>query len=177
MNKGRRKASTSDTTTSLSDAVSHVLHQEEQSPAGRISAATRAWYQANGTLEEKHTVGTFLRTADGKPTILIVYIDSNVLLHDFTTKREMYRDRLANIGFEVDEVQFKMSRYRKGQRPEGIIPHTQKGSVKPLPKLSNDEISEIQQQTKNLPPHLKETVSKAMISCKQRSMVDKSEKN
>ena len=70
-----------------------------------------------------------------------------------------------------------MSRYRKGQRPEGIIPHTQKGSVKPLPKLSNDEISEIQQQTKNLPPHLKETVSKAMISCKQRSMVDKSEKN
>lgn len=173
MSRGYREPSKSDATTSLSSVIASIVQQEESSLAGKTSAATRAWYQANGTLEHDHTVGIFLRNTEGEPSALIVYIDSNALLHDFTTKREMYRDRLTNIGFDVDEVQFKLSRYRKGQRPEGIIPEKQKEDIPPLPELTPEELSSIEQQTESLPPHLKEAVLEAMISFKRRSLVDK----
>lgn len=131
--------------------------------------AAAAWFRANGDLEHRHTAGVFLKeSADGRtPPILIVYIDSSSMLADFTTNKDLYAIRLAHAGFEVSDVQFKLSRNARTAIPTEA-PDTKRKVLEPLPELTDGELRAIEEQTADLPEAVRDSVKDAMISSLRR---------
>lgn len=77
--------------------------------------ANRAWYSANGAFEHRHTCGVFLKQDDNqqKPPVLYVYLDNNAIMQDFTTNKDIYLIRLHHAGFELSDIQFRLSKTQK----------------------------------------------------------------
>lgn len=91
--------------------------------------ANRAWFSANGKFEQKHTCGVFLKQLDDlrKAPVLYVYLDNNAIMQDFTTNKDIYLIRLHHAGFELSDIQFKLSKTKKKQS-DGVGPKAD-GSV------------------------------------------------
>lgn len=127
--------------------------------------AARAWYAANGDLEHRHTCGVFLKEGvrKGESPTLFVYIDSSSMLQDFTTNRDIYLIRLAHNGFDVADIQFRLSKTRKKSSSARVAgaPRPQP-SHEELPPLDPDRMAEIERQTGDLPESLRKAVSEAM---------------
>lgn len=142
--------------------------------------ASRAWWRANGDFEHRHTCGVYLKDMsdlDRAPE-LYVYIDSNAVLQDFTTNREIYLARLENIGFEVSDVQFRLSKY---SRRKTKADKTESQSISSLisaklPEPTYDELREVKQACSKLPDGLRERVESAMLSSILRQKVKDAEK-
>ena len=153
---------------SLGDLLTDISHGFDHEQADASRQATRVWLEVNGDIERKHTMATFLSDDGGKRT-LVVYIDSSALIQDFTTNRLLYLGRLANGGLQVDEVCFKLSRYRH-DRKEGLDEdQDQETPFEELPEISNKMQKEIEDETSQLPPKLRAAVSEAFVSSVRRS--------
>ena len=162
-------ATNSDGPETMRSMFDDLLSHELSAGASCAMSAGRAWHQANGDFEHRHTCGVFLKdmSEQGLEPILFVYIDSNVIMQDFTTNREVYLLRLRNIGFAVSDVQFRLSKYKRPRAAE-------KGAASPaatkpaLPEATAAEIAWAQGATAKLPDGLREKVCKAMISSARR---------
>lgn len=155
-----------------------------------VNLSTRAgyiWNQVNGVKERKHTKGVFVNTNTKNPApILIVYIDSNALMQDFCSYKEVYLVRLAQGGLNVSDIQFKLSRYRHGtpddrqnsaanklsqsSLPQNTILQSIKDKVRPhltfeeIEKTFSKEFCEAaRKQTLTLPESLRDKAYKAIL--------------
>ena len=123
--------------------------------------AGRAWWQANGDLERRHTMGIYVKELKTKAPVLHVYIDTSSLLQDFTTNKELYLARLANRGFEVSDIKFHLSRKKRTSAPRPAA-QMKDPAPEPLAALDPACAQEIDDACKELPESLRATVSKAL---------------
>jgi len=125
--------------------------------------AMRAWHDANGDIEHRHTVGVYLKedVRQGLDPVLYVYVDSNVIMQEFNTKRPIYLARLASAGLAVSGLEFRLSRTRRDVRTasgtKAECPSRQ------LPKLSAEETAQIEEMAQAVPEQLRQSVLEAMI--------------
>ena len=108
--------------------------------AGRLNVtqlAARAWFSVAGNLERTHTMGLFVNEKpDAALPELIVYVDSNAIAQDLMVNREIYVARLEHVGFEVSDVQFRLSRKA---RPRGE--EKPQSAPEELPELTAEEMA------------------------------------
>lgn len=123
--------------------------------------AGRAWWQANGDLERRHTQGLYVKELKTKAPVLHVYIDTSSLLQDFTTNKELYLARLANRGFEVSDIKFHLSRKKRSAEPRPAA-QPEDPAPAPLAQLDPACAQEIDDACRELPERLRATVSKAL---------------
>ena len=149
---------------SLSELMKQVNPSPQQANLDEQSRASIAWAQANGDKEARHSTGVWLKAPTQKedyPT-LIVYIDSSVMLADFQTNHEIYAMRLQRIGFPVEKVEFRLSKYKKkqdSQRKTSEIP-----AQKPLVELSEEQLQALDDELQTIAsPVLREKARKASI--------------
>lgn len=155
-----------------STEVSHLLEQvlgtSVFSRANQLKRATQAWNEANGDRERAHTKAVFLAPprAHGCTPRLVVYVDSNVLLADFKTNTELYLARLANWGFEVSHIDFRLSRAagRASAETEFFRENKSVYSDKSASKPTSSELAYVEEATSEVPPELKEQVQQAMLA-------------
>ncbi|MDY4522642.1 MAG: hypothetical protein SPD80_03495 [Atopobium sp.] len=133
--------------------------------------AYRAWFGANGKFEQTHTCGIFLKdmAAQNRLPILYVYIDNPGILQDFTTNKEIYLVRLAHFGFEVSDIQFKLSRYPKRHKADDSE-KKQLSPEGPLQEVTQEQKNKANELTKHLSEPLKTKVYDAIISSMRRQM-------
>ncbi|HIU23593.1 hypothetical protein [Olsenella sp. Marseille-QA0557] len=165
---------------SIASVLGSYLDNELAQNINVTQNASRAWWRANGDFEHRHTCGVYLKDLsdlDRAPE-LYVYIDSNAVLQDFTTNREIYLARLENIGFIVSDVQFRLSKYaghRSKQKQIEIQSASSPVSAK-LPEPTSEEVHEVQQACSELPDGLRERVESAMLNSilrqKEKDTVD-----
>lgn len=153
---------------SIASVLGSYLDNEFAQNLNVTQSASRAWWRANGDFEHRHTCGVYLKDMsdlDRAPE-LYVYIDSNAVLQDFTTNREIYLARLENIGFVVSDVQFRLSKYsRRKSKQTTVEPHSKSPATSgKLPKPTAEEILEVQQACSELPDGLRERVESAMLN-------------
>jgi hypothetical protein len=155
---------------SLGDLLTDISRSFDHEQADASRKATRIWLEVNGDIERKHTMATFLSEDGGKKT-LVVYIDSSALIQNFSTNRLLYLGRLANGGLEVDDIRFKLSRYRHDQKNDGLADQEENKETPfdELPEISNKMKEEIKAETSQLPPKLRAAVSEAFVSSVRRS--------
>ena len=173
----------------MADELSAERARREASPAGlsgilsamfdeRADASwrvTRAWHAVNGDIERAHTTGTFVRDprrGESGP-VLVVYVDSRSRATDFSANSEVYLARLANSGLAFSKVEFRLSKYARDRGTEVLSPLRppvtpdprvtggRSGDKAPVP-LSRAEVAEIERACSELPPTLRESVSRAM---------------
>lgn len=150
----------------MGEGVSHGLSNTQR--------ATKCWYEANGKKEERHTCGVWLKEPTGGETLptLVVYIDSNVIMQDFVTNHEIYKLRLERVGLHVKEVQFRLSKWKKGEGPGsvskmGIVPEKEDPPTPPR-ELTEEEIQQIDSALETIKSdNLRRIIRQTMISSKQ----------
>lgn len=107
----------------IPNTSSHTRLTEAQS-------AQNAWYKIAGKAERMHTTGIFVFTHEtNELPKLGVYIDASPMLADFQIQKETYMERLEMVGFPVQDIVFRLSRYPK-QNPDNTA------KERPLPDLS-----------------------------------------
>lgn len=156
--------------TNLSSLIDGVIGNGYSNGLSETQKATKAWYQANGKKEETHTCGVWLMEANkaGELPTLVVYIDTNVMMQDFTTNKDIYKMRLERMGLKVADIQFRLSKWKKGEGPGSTKKSTEKEEKKPFEELSPDEIREIDEEVSVIKSDtLRQTIREAMISSKQ----------
>lgn len=136
--------------------------------------AAAAWYRANGDRERAHTMGVFLRAArvPGAAPILGVYVDSHAMATDFGVNKDLYLGRLANIGFAVSGIEFRVSRAPRRKREQTATHVSQAPAV--LPELTPEEQTHVHELVALAPPALQESVSKAVTNSLKREKWEKS---
>lgn len=139
---------------------------------GRLSQnqlAARAWYGCNGDVERKHCTGVFLRKAraEGMPPVLGVYVDSHARLTDFGANKEIYLARLANYGFMVSDIQFRLSREPRKRAKRDVADAPK--ATPPLPELTPSEQAHVDDLVRDLPDGLKKSVSRAVSMSMRRN--------
>lgn len=159
--RAQRAERARDAASSAGDVLRRYLGGEFGGHLSDAQRAAAAWYGCNGVVERKHTTGVYLRqgrSAGGDP-VLGVYVDSSSRLTDFTARREIYLARLANFGYAVSGVEFRLSKRRfvsdRERREEPCAP-------KPLPRLTPAEEARVQDLVADVPEPLKESVSRAV---------------
>lgn len=170
-NRGERHGSQD-----ISSLMNGLLGDSLTSNLSDTQRAIRAWFSSNGKKEETHTCGVWLKEASGKETLpsLVVYIDSNVIMQDFSTNKEIYKFRLEKAGFPVADVQFRLSKWKKEQRKPTLREEDEKIRVK---QLSEEENSEIIAMTSGIESEeLRKSVYEAMVSSKQWENAKKTNK-
>ncbi len=129
--------------------------------AGRLNdtqRAARAWFSVAGKLEREHTMGLFVHELAGRAPELIVYVDSNAIAQDLMTNRDLYVARMEYAGYEVSDVQFKLSRRRRERRgQEEEQPEEQ------LPELDAEEMAQVDTLVPASGDSLDEAIRTAMI--------------
>ena len=154
--------------TEVSHLLEQVLGANVFSRASQLKRAIQAWNEANGDRERAHTKAVFLappRTHGCAPR-LIVYVDSNVLLVDFKTNTELYLARLANWGFEVSQIDFRLSRVAGKSSMETHFSRENKSvySAKSALQPSPSELAYVDEMTAEVSLELKEKVQQAMLA-------------
>ena len=159
--RARRAADSLDGVSSAGDTLRHYLSGEFGGNLSEAQRAAAAWYGCNGNVERKHTTGVYLRAGRGKGSapVLGVYVDSSSRLTDFTAQREIYLSRLANYGFAVSGIEFRLSKQRYVKAQPG---QERKEERAPLPELSPQEAAEVQDLVADVPEPLKTSVSRAV---------------
>ena len=155
----------------LNDLLDHDLSRG----VSAARTAGRLWHRANGDFERRHTCGVFLKdlSAQGEDPLLIVYIDSNAVMQDFTTNREIYRLRLANQGFNVSDVQFRLSKYGHGSPSVTGSVMVGKEARCDLPKPTAEQVATAREACANLPESIRGRACEAMISSMRRQKAKK----
>ena len=155
---------------SVGDVLGGLKSQVEPKGASLSQRAYDAWMQANGDVERRHTVGTYLRQEDGELPTLVIYIDSRAMMQDFMTNHLLYLDRLAMFGMRLKAVEFRLSKYR---RETAATPEPEEQpEAEELPPATPQEIAMAREMTQDLPPALREAASEAVISSIRRSHVE-----
>lgn len=154
-----------DSVTRIDALISEVMSEKI---APRLSAnqrAAAAWFGSNGDRERSHTTRVFLRAprVEAADPVICVYVDSHAYLTDLTTNRDLYLARLANWGFYVSGIEFAVdrdaTRHRAHRAPKSAE-QTEKKGEPPSPEL----LAKVEEMVKDVPPSLKETISKAIIA-------------
>ena len=149
--------------TPVGDVFSSLIGSLDRGGAVRSTwSAGRAWYAVNGDIERAHTTGVFVRDPVGRQTLptLVVYVDSRARVTDFTANREVYLARLENAGLRFAEVVFRESRRRGEGRPSASRPAR---PAAPAPReLTEEDERAIERMCAQLPPALRDSVSRAM---------------
>lgn len=168
---------------SLQEALGEVVDGGLARGMGATQRASRAWWQANGDFEHRHTCGVFLKDLselDRAPE-LYVYIDSSAVLQDFATNREIYLTRLENAGFVVSDVRFRLSKFpRRGSGPPASdaspAAHALRAVAAPLPPATEEERDRARRACEDLPDGLRDRVAAAMLSSMVRQRCKDTEK-
>lgn len=174
--RARRAERARDATSSAGDVLRRYLGGEFGGHLSDAQRAAAAWYGCNGTVERKHTTGVYLRRGrtPGADPVLGVYVDSSSRLTDFTARREIYLARLANFGYAVSGVEFRLSKSRfvsaRERREEPAAP-------KPLPELTPAEEARVQDLVSEVPEPLKESVSRAVRFSFMRQKAKEAQEN
>lgn len=125
--------------------------------------AARGWFAANGDRERAHTTGVWLRKPGrvGADPVMVVRLDSNWLMQELATNKELYLARLARIGVAVSDLRFEVGHARVSEAARAKRPSKEKP---PLPDLRSADLARIERACADLPDGLKESVSRAMCA-------------
>lgn len=159
------QASTRNDAESLGSIVGGVVRGDMARRMSDHQRAARAWFGANGDVERQHTCGVYVRAprVNGAAPVLGVYVDTSSRLTDFSANKDIYLARLANAGFAVSDIEFKLS--RKGHPASRATPGKRAARAASSPQLaplSAQEESEVDSMCKDLPDNLRESASRAM---------------
>ena len=134
--------------------------------------AATAWYRANGDRERAHTVGVYLKRARvrGAAPILGVYVDTHAMATDLGVNKDLYLARLANVGFAVSGIEFRVSRTPKRKTGEG--PKSARKQAAQLPPLSAAERERVRELASRVPESLRPSVSKAIANSMRRQKLE-----
>lgn len=149
--------------TPVGDVFSSLIGSLDRGGAVRSTwSAGRAWYAVNGDIERAHTTGVFVRDPVGRQTLptLVVYVDSRARVTDFTANREVYLARLENAGLRFAEVVFRESRRSREARPSTSRPAPPAAPASR--ELTEEDERAIERMCAQLPPALRDSVSRAM---------------
>lgn len=151
--------------------------------SGKVSAGW-AWNKIAGPRGRAHTRGVFLQTqAAPRLPLLRVYLDSSVLIQDFSTDHLLFEQRLSEVGLPVERVVFQLSRtvgaapqngaevatgFSAGKRAEKPI-SSQPVPLESLPPLSEEQKQWAALMTSGLDGELREAAVKAMEASLRRS--------
>lgn len=159
--------------TSIGEALGSLMSSEAFTRYTGTERAAQAWFSANGDFEHRHTRGVFLREAT-RPRVapvLIVYVDNKSIEYDLRADKDIYLVRLAHYGFEVSDIEFRLSHGKGGVRYE---PPTTTAHVAPeLPDLSDEEMALVEAEIAPLEGEMRERVRKAMISSLRKEKLSK----
>ncbi|WP_051353706.1 hypothetical protein [Atopobium fossor] len=153
------------------EIVTGLFNSELSSGLSDNQKAYRAWFSANGKFEQAHTCGVFLKDMSTQKCapVLYVYLDKSGILQDFTTNKEIYLIRLTHIGFEVSDIQFRLSKYPKHSlKTDGVDIKTSVSDKPSLQPATIQQKNQAEQMTKNLSEPLKTKVYNAIISSMRR---------
>lgn len=147
---------------SISNLIGSFMSGPAMERASDNRRAGAAWYKANGDTERRHTTGVFLREDVTKGKVLCVYVDSNAVMVEFNAMRQMYVARLSAQGFEVDGVQFLLSRegYKTWMDREKDDKSQPVGDLPPLGEDEERRVAELLET--ELPEGLRESVERAL---------------
>ncbi len=159
-------------------SLNSLVHQDglfSEDGRGTLSRTKKVymlWFAVNGDIEAKHTTGLYLAEPKGydKYPTLIVYVDKPTFVQEFRTMKHIYLTRLETKGLILKDIQFSLSKddyipRSRCKKKEKIV------AERPLPELSEEEVKQIQNQTKDLPENIRETVSKAMSLSMRRQTI------
>ena len=154
-----------DSVTRIDALISEVMSEKI---APRLSAnqrAAAAWFGSNGDRERSHTTRVFLRAprVEGTDPVICVYVDSHAYLTDLSTNRDLYLARLANWGFYVSGIEFAVDREATWRRIRRV-PKPSEQSAQEKEPPSPELLAQVEEMVKDVPPSLKETISKAIIA-------------
>lgn len=159
---------TQSTTQTISDLIQQLKLKPNPATLNQHDRAALAWSEANGDKEARHTMGLWVKEPTKKETkpTLIVYIDSSVMLADFQTNHEIYAMRLERVGFFVERVEFRLSRYTK-KEDKDTKPDVTKELLPTYP-LTEKQLEAIEDEIQIIDsPLLKEKARKASICLRQ----------
>lgn len=160
-----KSAATEDNAQPLSELVSEVVGGRMAGRLSRNQQAAHAWFSVNGDVERSHTCGVYLKrpSRGSGGQVLGVYVDSPSRVTDFSTNKELYLARLANAGYQVSDIDFRLSRTPKprSQAPSGPGPQA-RSVASPLPPLDPGERREVSSLVSGLPEGLGKAAARAM---------------
>lgn len=150
----------------LSELVSEVVGGRMAGQLSRNQRAAHAWFSVNGDVERAHTCGVYLKKAgrNGGGPVLGVYVDSSSRVADFRVNKELYLARLANAGFAVSDIDFRLSRTPRvsSARPKTDVRRESESRKPALPALTEHERDEVSARVQGLPDGLAEAAGRAM---------------
>lgn len=149
----------------ISELISEVVGGRMAGRLSRNQRAAHAWFSANGDVERAHTCGVYLKrqTRQGMAPVLGVYVDSPSRVTDFRINKELYLARLANAGFEVSDIDFRLSRKPKSRGDWSRVAARKEAKARAaLPALSPSEEREVSDMVKDLPDNLSRAAARAM---------------
>lgn len=155
---------------SIKDALKGVFDTPSARRAmGPARQAQCCWYQVIGAAEREHTCGTYLAAPrrPGEKPMFVVYTDTRARAVDFNANREVYRARMAAVGWDFSEIRFQQTKRPPKKKPAAV--HAAPAPAEPdLPPLSPEEEAYVRQATANQPEHLRERAYKAMSASMRR---------
>ena len=160
--------------TRLGPLLGEVVDAQMSRKMSDNQRAATAWYRANGDRERKHTVGVYLKRSRvrGAAPIMGVYVDSHAMATDLGVNKDLYLARLANVGYEVSGIEFRVSRTPKRPTPQGSGAAPAERTE--LPLLTAAERLRVQELAAQVPESLRPSVSKAIANSMRRQKLEKS---
>lgn len=148
-----RQHQTSASPTAVADLLKQITGSSMRSHLNDNQRCALAWSEANGDRERDHTTGVFLAPSrvKGADPRLIVYVDNNSCITDFSTNSDIYLARLANWGLALSGIAFRLGHSKRKK-----ISSNSSTTIPKLPPLTEKEHAYITKMVKNLPPELKE---------------------
>lgn len=106
----------------LEGVLRGLFDNETRTRMSFAQEAIGAWFAANGDRERAHTtrVTTRRAKANGSAPIVVVWVDSHALATDLSANKDLYLARLANQGFAVAGIEFRVDRQR-AQAPAPVV--------------------------------------------------------
>ena len=163
--------------TPLSNIISTVFEGQMSKQSKAQTRAARAWFVANGDRERAHTTGVWTRQGpfEGADPVLCVAVDSGLLAQELSCNKEIYLSRLAYAGVAISDIRFSVrARPREEVRS---VSKKKKEQPKPLPPLSESELRQVAEATKDLPDGLRQRASQAMCASLRRNKANTSRKS
>lgn len=154
------------------EVVNSYIDKKISTGLSKTNKAYVMWCKAAGKRAASHTMAVWINEKK-KPVELVVYLDNNSLIVDYTTNAELYIDRLNYIGFPVSGLKFRLSNKVSKKSHKDAF----KNSELELPELSYDEIQQIEEECKNLPLSIKKNAFKAMEMSLRRQKLQTTENN
>lgn len=154
-----------------SELVKAFLNKKISSGLSLTSKAYVKWCEVAGSRAASHTMAVWVNDKNPhKDPELVVYLDTNTLIADYTTNAEIYIDRLLYADFPISKLTFRLS--NKVRQTQQSL-DSQEEKEEELPELSSSELQEIEVLCSNLSPNLKASASRAMeLSLRRQKLED-----